>query len=76
MPKWKIAGLLAIGMIGLPFGAHLLIEGARGIEAQTKSSQQSKERQAMIYAAPKKKDTSEGKAKGYQRQKESKLAAN
>lgn len=31
MPKWKIAGLLAIGMIGLPFGAHLLIEGARAI---------------------------------------------
>ena len=31
MAKWKIGGLLAIGMIGLPFGAHLLIEGARGI---------------------------------------------
>ncbi|MEM7056274.1 MAG: calcium/sodium antiporter [Pseudomonadota bacterium] len=31
MAKWKIARLLVIGMIGLPFGAHLLIEGARGI---------------------------------------------
>lgn len=31
MAPWKIAGLIAIGMIGLPFGAHLLIEGARGI---------------------------------------------
>lgn len=31
MPGWKIAGLLAIGLAGLPFGAHLLIEGARSI---------------------------------------------
>lgn len=31
MAGWKITGLLIIGMIGLPFGAHLLIEGARGI---------------------------------------------
>lgn len=31
MPGWKIGGLLAIGVVGLPIGAHLLIEGARGI---------------------------------------------
>ncbi len=31
MAPWKIAGLIAIGVIGLPLGAHLLIEGARGI---------------------------------------------
>jgi cation:H+ antiporter len=31
MASWKIAGLIAIGVIGLPLGAHLLIEGARGI---------------------------------------------
>lgn len=28
---WKIAAWLAVGVVGLPLGAHLLIEGARGI---------------------------------------------
>lgn len=31
MPAAKLAGLLAIGIIGLPVGAHFLIEGARDI---------------------------------------------
>ncbi|MEM9782476.1 MAG: calcium/sodium antiporter [Pseudomonadota bacterium] len=31
LPAWKIAGLVVVGCIGLPIGAHLLIEGARGI---------------------------------------------
>ena len=31
MPTWKVAVLLAAGLIGLPVGADLLIEGARGI---------------------------------------------
>ena len=31
MPKWKLAMLLIAGMIGLPLGAELLIQGAQGI---------------------------------------------
>ena len=31
MQTWKIAVLIAAGLAGLPLGAHLLIEGARGI---------------------------------------------
>lgn len=31
MPVWKLALFLGVGLIGLPAGAHLLIEGARGI---------------------------------------------
>lgn len=31
MPTWKLVAFLAVGLIGLPAGAHLLIEGARGI---------------------------------------------
>ena len=31
MPPWKIAAFLLAGMIGLPLGASLLIDGARGI---------------------------------------------
>jgi cation:H+ antiporter len=31
MPLWRIAGSLAVGLAGLPIGAHLLIEGAVGI---------------------------------------------
>ena len=31
MPTVKVAGLLAFGLIGLPIGAHFLIEGAREI---------------------------------------------
>lgn len=31
MPGWKIATLLLAGIIGLPIGAHFLIEGAREI---------------------------------------------
>jgi len=31
MPGWKIAALMAAGIIGLPVGADLLIDGARGI---------------------------------------------
>lgn len=31
MPGWMMAGLLAVGVIGLPAGAHMMIEGARGI---------------------------------------------
>lgn len=31
MAWWKVAGFVAIGMVGLPFGAHLLIEGARSL---------------------------------------------
>lgn len=31
MPPWKTALLLGAGLMGLPLGAHLLIEGARGI---------------------------------------------
>ncbi len=33
MPRWRIAALLAIGIVGLPLGAHFLIEGARGVAA-------------------------------------------
>ncbi|TYO90768.1 calcium/sodium antiporter [Oceanicella actignis] len=31
MAGWKIAALLAVGLIGLPVGAHLLIDGARAL---------------------------------------------
>jgi cation:H+ antiporter len=31
MPVWKLAALLVAGLIGLPLGAHLLIDGARGV---------------------------------------------
>jgi len=31
MAQWKIAGLVAAGLVGLPLGAHLLIDGAQGI---------------------------------------------
>jgi len=30
-PGWKLAALILLGVIGLPIGAHLLIEGAREI---------------------------------------------
>ncbi len=33
MPGWKLAMLLGVGVVGLPAGAHLLIEGARGLAA-------------------------------------------
>jgi Ca2+/Na+ antiporter len=33
MAPWKIGTLLAVGIVGLPLGAHLLIEGARGVAA-------------------------------------------
>ncbi|PJA60018.1 MAG: sodium:proton exchanger [Rhodobacterales bacterium CG_4_9_14_3_um_filter_71_31] len=31
MPGWRVAALIAIGCVGLPVGAHLLVEGARGV---------------------------------------------
>jgi cation:H+ antiporter len=31
MARWKVLSLVAVGIIGLPIGAHFLIEGARGI---------------------------------------------
>lgn len=31
MAPWKIAAFILVGVIGLPVGAHFLIEGARGI---------------------------------------------
>lgn len=31
MPGWRVAGLIALGCVGLPIGAHLLVEGARGV---------------------------------------------
>jgi cation:H+ antiporter len=31
MPPWRIGILVAVGLVGLPLGAHLLIEGARGV---------------------------------------------
>ena len=31
MPNWKMTGLILAGVVGLPIGAHLLIEGAREI---------------------------------------------
>ncbi len=31
MSGWKIAALILVGIAGLPIGAHLLIEGARGL---------------------------------------------
>jgi cation:H+ antiporter len=33
MAPWKIGTLILAGVIGLPIGAHLLIEGARGLAA-------------------------------------------
>lgn len=33
MARWKIATLIGVGVVGLPLGAHLLIEGARGVAA-------------------------------------------
>lgn len=33
MAGWKIGALVGAGVIGLPVGAHLLIEGARGVAA-------------------------------------------
>lgn len=30
-PSWKVAGLILAGVIGLPLGAHLLIDGARNV---------------------------------------------
>jgi len=31
MPGWRVAALIVIGCVGLPVGAHLLVEGARGV---------------------------------------------
>jgi cation:H+ antiporter len=31
MPAWKIAVFLVLGLVGLPLGANLLIDGARGV---------------------------------------------
>ncbi|MEM1343332.1 MAG: calcium/sodium antiporter [Pseudomonadota bacterium] len=31
MAPWKIAGLIVAGLVGLPFGAHLLVDGAQAI---------------------------------------------
>ncbi len=31
MAPWKLAALLATGVVGLPLGAHFLIDGARGV---------------------------------------------
>jgi len=31
IPNWKIAALMVFGVVGLPIGAHFLIEGARAI---------------------------------------------
>ncbi len=31
MAPWKIGALIGVGLVGLPIGAHFLIEGARGI---------------------------------------------
>ena len=31
MPQWKIAGLILVGIVGLPLGADLLVDGARGV---------------------------------------------
>ncbi len=31
MATWKVLLLIAVGIVGLPIGAHLLVEGARGI---------------------------------------------
>ncbi len=31
MPGWRLALYLIVGLIGLPLGAHLLIDGARGV---------------------------------------------
>jgi cation:H+ antiporter len=31
MARWKIGLLVGVGVLGLPFGAHLLIDGARGV---------------------------------------------
>lgn len=34
MAPWKIAGLIGVGLLGLPVGAQLLIDGARGIATE------------------------------------------
>ncbi|MDT8344680.1 MAG: calcium/sodium antiporter [Thermohalobaculum sp.] len=34
MAPWKIAGLIGVGLVGLPVGAQLLIDGARGIATE------------------------------------------
>ncbi|MBK0400767.1 calcium/sodium antiporter [Limibaculum sp. M0105] len=34
MPSWKILGLITASLIGLPLGAQLLIDGARGIASE------------------------------------------
>ncbi|HUS52380.1 MAG TPA: calcium/sodium antiporter [Thermohalobaculum sp.] len=31
MARWKVLALIGVGIVGLPVGAHFLIEGARGI---------------------------------------------
>jgi cation:H+ antiporter len=31
MAKWKVILLIAVGIVGLPLGAHFLVDGARGI---------------------------------------------
>jgi cation:H+ antiporter len=31
MARWKVLLLIAVGIVGLPLGAHFLIDGARGI---------------------------------------------
>jgi cation:H+ antiporter len=31
MARWKVITLIVVGVVGLPLGAHLLVEGARGI---------------------------------------------
>lgn len=31
MAPWKIAAFIGVGLVGLPVGAHFLIEGARGV---------------------------------------------
>jgi cation:H+ antiporter len=31
MARWKMAALVAAGLVGLPLGAHLLVDGAQGI---------------------------------------------
>ncbi|MCI4663980.1 MAG: calcium/sodium antiporter [Neomegalonema sp.] len=33
MPGWKVAALVAVGVIGLPLGAHLAVESARSLAA-------------------------------------------
>ena len=33
MPGWKIAGLMLVGIVGLPLGADLLVDGAKNVAA-------------------------------------------